>query len=112
MKFIKTPLPGVLVIEPDVYRDERGCFFESYNQTRYAEGGVPERFVQDNQSSSKKNVLRGLHAQLARPQGKLVRAISGEIFDVVVDIRKDSPTFKKWFGIRLSGENFKQCWIP
>src|SRR3954471_14001896 len=111
-KFTATELPGVLIVEPDVYRDDRGFFFESYNEKKYAEGGIRTTFVQDNHSFSKKGVLRGLHAQLARPQGKLIRVMSGEIFDVIVDIRKGSPTFKRWIGLTLSADNHKQCWIP
>ena len=112
MKFIKTTLEGVIVIEPDVFRDERGFFFESYHQKKYQEGGLPERFVQDNHSSSRKNILRGLHAQLSRPQGKLVRVLSGEVFDVVVDIRRGSPTYKRWHGVTLSANNFRQMYVP
>src|SRR5882762_7674983 len=112
MKFLPTSLPGVLIIDPDVYRDDRGFFFESYHQKKYAEGGLPERFVQDNQSRSKRGILRGLHAQRSRPPGKLVRVIVGEVFDVVVDIRKGSPTFKRWVGVNLSADNFRQCYVP
>src|SRR5579859_4647031 len=105
MKVDTTPLPGVLVIKPDVYRDDRGWFLENYNQTKYEAIGLPARFVQDNHSRSSRGTLRGLHAQLVHPQGKLVRV-------VVVDIRRGSPTFKKWFGITLSAENFLQCYVP
>lgn len=107
-----TSLPGVLLIEPDVHRDERGFFLESFHQQRYEDAGIPGPFVQDNHSRSKRGILRGLHAQLTQPQGKLIRVVSGEIFDVVVDIRKNSPTFKKWFGVSLSGNNFRQCYVP
>jgi dTDP-4-dehydrorhamnose 3,5-epimerase len=112
VKILKTELPGVLLIEPDVYQDGRGHFFESYNQKKYSEAGIPDTFVQDNQSKSARGILRGLHAQLARPQGKLVRILSGDVFDVVVDIRRGSPAYKRWIGVRLSAENFRQCWIP
>ncbi len=110
--FTPTTLPGVLVVEPDLFKDGRGFFFESYNQKKYAEAGIPERFVQDNHSKSKKGTLRGLHAQLLRPQGKLIRALAGEIYDVVVDIRTGSPTFKRWCGVTLSADNFRQCYVP
>ena len=112
MRFLPTALPEVIVVEPDVFRDDRGFFLETWHQERYREGGLPETFVQDNHSFSVRNVLRGLHAQLRHPQGKLVRAVLGEIFDVAVDIRPGSPTFGKWVGEILSGENFKQLWIP
>lgn len=105
-------LPGIVMIEPDVYRDERGFFLESYHQKKYAEAGIPAHFVQDNHSMSKRGVLRGLHAQLSHPQGKLIRVIHGEIFDVVVDIRKESSTYKAWAGVHLSAENARQCYIP
>ena len=114
MKVTKTKLDGVLVLEPEVFHDERGYFFESWNQEVFNKAtGLKVEFVQDNQSCSKKGVLRGLHYQ--KPpyeQGKLVRVIQGEVFDVAVDIRPDSPTFKEWFGISLSAENKKQLWIP
>jgi dTDP-4-dehydrorhamnose 3,5-epimerase len=112
MKIVQTPLSGVLVIEPELFKDDRGYFFESYHQKKYADAGIPPTFVQDNQSRSVRGILRGLHAQLKRPQGKLVRVLSGEIFDVILDIRRESPTYKKWFGVTLSGDNFRQCWIP
>ena len=113
MKFLpKEPLPEVIVVEPDVFRDPRGFFLETWHQKKYRDGGLPETFVQDNHSYSTRGVLRGLHAQLRRPQGKLVRALAGEIFDVAVDIRPGSPTFGKWVGEVLSGENFRQLWIP
>jgi dTDP-4-dehydrorhamnose 3,5-epimerase len=112
MRFIKTSLQGVLVIEPDVYRDERGFFFESYHLKKYQAGGILPPFVQDNHSRSSRGVLRGLHAQLSHPQGKLVRVLLGEIFDVVVDIQRGSPTYKKWFALNLSAENCKQCYVP
>ena len=112
MKVVKTNLEGVVVIQPDVFRDERGFFFESYLQTKYQEAGLPEHFVQDNHSRSQKGILRGLHAQLSRPQGKLVRIVRGEAFDVVVDIRRGSPTYKRWHGITLSEDNYLQLYMP
>jgi dTDP-4-dehydrorhamnose 3,5-epimerase len=112
MKFLPTGLPGVLLIEPDVFKDPRGFFLETYHERKYAEGGIAGPFVQDNHSYSSRGTLRGLHAQRTKPQGKLVRAVEGEMFDVAVDIRQDSPTFGKWVGFALSGENFRQLWIP
>lgn len=112
MIFTPTSLPGVVLVEPQVFRDGRGFFLESYNSKRYQEGGIREVFVQDNHSRSKKGTLRGLHAQLSKPQGKLVRVLSGEIFDVAVDIRKGSATYKKWVGVTLSADNFKQLYVP
>jgi len=105
-------LPGVLLIEPRVFNDHRGHFLESYHRERYRLQGVPEVFVQDNISHSKRHVLRGLHYQLGCPQGKLVMAIAGEIFDVAVDIRRGSPTFGQWAGAILSSENYRQIYIP
>lgn len=105
-------LPEVVVVEPDVFKDDRGFFLETWHQRKYTGQGLPETFVQDNHSFSIRNVLRGLHAQLRRPQGKLVRALQGEILDVAVDIRPGSPTFGRWVGEILSGENFRQLWIP
>lgn len=112
MKFLTTKLPGVLIIEPDVYRDERGWFLETYHAPKYQDGGIPLSFVQDNHSSSVCGTLRGLHAQKSRPQGKLVRVVRGEIFDVAVDIRRGSPTFASWASECLSAENFKQLYVP
>lgn len=112
MKFVETELPGVITIEPDVYRDQRGFFLETYHERKYTEGGVPERFVQDNHSFSARDTLRGLHAQLTNPQGKLVRVVQGAIFDVAVDIRRGSPMFGRWTGTTLSGENFRQIYVP
>lgn len=112
MRIEALELPSVLLIDPIVHSDDRGHFFEAYHQARYAEAGIVEPFVQDNQSSSAQGVLRGLHAQLERPQGKLVRVLDGEIFDVAVDIRLDSPTFGRWVHARLTGENRRQLWIP
>jgi dTDP-4-dehydrorhamnose 3,5-epimerase len=112
MKFIPTPIPGVLVIEPDIFRDPRGFFLESFHEGKYREGGIPYSFVQDNQSRSQRGTLRGLHAQRKQPQGKLLRALRGEIWDVAVDIRLGSQTFGRWFGITLSEENFRQIFVP
>src|SRR5580692_12028640 len=109
---IQTSLPDVFVLEPRVFKDERGFFFESYNQRIMAEAGIVENFVQDNHSCSSRNVLRGLHYQLRRPQGKLVRVVEGEILDVAVDMRRSSPTFGGWEAVRLSGENKRMLWIP
>jgi dTDP-4-dehydrorhamnose 3,5-epimerase len=113
MKATSTGLADLLILEPRVFTDERGFFFESFNQNEF-EGliGSPARFVQDNHSLSGHNVLRGLHYQVEHPQGKLVRVISGEVYDVSVDLRRSSPTFGKWFGVRLSAENKRVLWIP
>ena len=105
VKKIPTSLPGVFALEPQVFGDERGFFFESYNQRIMAEVGITENFVQDNHSCSSRNVLRGLHYQLKHPQGKLVRVVEGEILDVAVDMRRGSDTFGSWEAVRLSGEN-------
>lgn len=114
MNIINTAIAGVFIIEPKVFGDERGFFFESFNQQRFeAAVGAPVNFVQDNHSKSAKGVLRGLHYQLApHAQGKLVRCVAGEVFDVAVDIRKDSPTFGQWVGVHLSSDNKRQLWIP
>jgi dTDP-4-dehydrorhamnose 3,5-epimerase len=112
MKFTPTPLPEVILVEPDVYRDPRGFFLETYHERKYSEHGIRGPLVQDNHSHSRRGTLRGLHAQIRRPQGKLVRATLGEMFDVAVDIRRGSPTFARWFGAVLSGVNFAQLWIP
>jgi dTDP-4-dehydrorhamnose 3,5-epimerase len=112
LKKIPTSLPGVLVLEPRVFGDDRGFFFESYNQKTMADLGITERFVQDNHSSSSRNVLRGLHYQLKHAQGKLVRVAEGEIIDVAVDLRRSSATFGKWEAVRLSGDNKRMLWIP
>jgi dTDP-4-dehydrorhamnose 3,5-epimerase len=110
---MQTPLEGVLVLEPKVFGDARGFFFESFNARDFAQAtGVNDVFVQDNHSKSSKGVLRGLHYQVQHAQGKLVRVSQGAVFDVALDIRKDSATFGKWFGIELSAENKKQLWIP
>ncbi|MCD7781985.1 MAG: dTDP-4-dehydrorhamnose 3,5-epimerase [Methanosphaera sp.] len=110
--FNKTSIEGVYVIETKVFDDERGYFMETYQKDVFDEAGLNFNFVQDNQSKSKKGVLRGLHFQYTQPQGKLVRVISGEVFDVAVDLRRDSPTYGKWEGVILSAENKKQFYIP
>ena len=113
MQVTPTPIPGVLVLEPKVWEDARGCFFESFNQAAFeAAIGESVRFVQDNHSVSRGPVLRGLHYQEGKPQGKLVRVVVGSVFDVAVDIRPDSPTRGRWFGIELSAANRRQLWIP
>ncbi|WP_342651645.1 dTDP-4-dehydrorhamnose 3,5-epimerase [Vibrio metschnikovii] len=114
MKVIDTKIPDVKIIEPSVFGDERGFFMETWNQKRFEElvTGKPTQFVQDNHSKSKKGILRGLHYQTENTQGKLVRVTSGEVFDVAVDIRRDSPTFGQWVGEYLSAENKRQLWIP
>ena len=112
IKKISTSLDAVFVLEPRVFGDERGFFLESYNERVFAEAGIGQRFVQDNHSFSAKNVLRGLHYQIRQSQGKLVRAAAGEILDVAVDLRRNSPTFGKWEAVRLSGENKRMLWIP
>jgi dTDP-4-dehydrorhamnose 3,5-epimerase len=113
MKVRPTEIPEVLVIEPRVFGDARGFFFESFNQRAFEQAvGRPARFVQDNHSSSARGVLRGLHYQIRQPQGKLVRVVRGEVFDVAVDLRRSSPTFGKWVGERLGAENKRQLWIP
>jgi dTDP-4-dehydrorhamnose 3,5-epimerase len=112
MKRIDTALEGLFIIEPKVFGDSRGFFLESYNEQTLADLGLREQFVQDNHSYSSRNVVRGLHYQISRPQGKLVRVIVGEIRDVVVDLRKSSKTFGKWEAIQLSGENKRMLWIP
>lgn len=111
-KFINTPIDGLYVIEPAVFGDERGYFLESYNQKDFYEAGLNMAFVQDNESRSAKGVLRGLHYQIKHPQGKLVRVTHGEVYDVAVDLRKNSVTFGKWYGLVLSNENKKQFYIP
>ncbi len=108
----KTPIEGLLVISPKVFGDDRGYFMETYNIADFKEAGIDCDFVQDNQSASRKGVIRGLHFQKEFPQDKLVRVISGEVFDVAVDMRKGSPTYGKWFGIRLSAQNKKMFFIP
>ncbi len=112
MTFSETALPGVVLVQPTVHRDARGFFLETYHERRYRESGISGPFVQDNQSRSEKGTLRGLHGQLRQPQAKLVRAVIGEIFDVAVDVRLGSPTFGKWSGAHLTGDNFHQLYVP
>jgi dTDP-4-dehydrorhamnose 3,5-epimerase len=112
MRTIRTDIPEVVLFEPMVFGDERGFFFESYNQRTFASLGLGQPFVQDNHSRSERNVLRGLHYQLGKPQGKLVRVVAGSIWDVAVDIRRSSPTFGRWTGYELSAENKLLLWIP
>lgn len=112
MKVIPTTISGALILEPKVFKDDRGFFLESYNEKTFAEIGIIEKFVQDNHSYSRRGVLRGLHYQVVRPQGKLVRVVSGEVLDVFLDLRKGSSTFGKWYSVKLSGENFRLAWIP
>ena len=113
MKVTPTRIPEVVILEPQVFGDARGFFFESFNQRRFeAAIGRPVAFVQDNHSRSGRNVLRGLHYQLPHPQGKLVRVVLGEVFDVAVDLRRGSPTFRRWVGEVLSAENKRQMWVP
>jgi dTDP-4-dehydrorhamnose 3,5-epimerase len=112
VKVVETTLPGVLIVEPRVFRDGRGFFMETFNAERYAACGLPTEFRQDNHSRSTRGVLRGLHYQLHRPQGKLVSVVRGRVFDVAVDIRRGSPTFGRWFGTELSDEAPRAVWIP
>jgi len=113
MHIIKTNIPEVLIIEPKVFGDSRGFFYESFNQKTWQEKtGIDAVFVQDNHSRSEKNVLRGLHYQIQQPQGKLVRVVRGTVYDVAVDIRQSSPTFGRWVGAELSEDNYRQFWIP
>ncbi len=112
MNLVATKIPGVMIIEPKVFGDERGFFMETWVRERYAQAGLPRDFVQDNMASSRHGVLRGLHVQHPHAQGKLVQVVSGEVFDVAVDIRRGSPTFAEWVGVRLSGANKRQFWLP
>ena len=112
MKFTKTSIPEVMIIEPQVFGDHRGFFMETYHAEKYREAGIDVNFVQQNHSSSTKGVLRGLHYQIEQTQGKLVRITKGKVFDVAVDMRKSSPTFGKWVGETLTAENKKQLWVP
>lgn len=112
MTVTDAPLAGLKIIRPDVFRDSRGAFLETYHQRRYLEAGIGAAFVQDNYSRSGRNTVRGLHLQVRAPQAKLVRVVAGEVFDVAVDVRQGSPTFGEWFGITLSGDNFVQLFIP
>jgi dTDP-4-dehydrorhamnose 3,5-epimerase len=113
MEIIKTKIPDVLILEPKVFGDDRGFFFESFNAQAFLEqAGVSLQFVQDNHSKSARDVLRGLHYQIQQPQGKLVRVVVGEVFDVAVDLRRSSPQFGQWVGIHLSAQNKRQFWVP
>lgn len=112
MKVIQTTLPGVLVIEPQVFGDARGFFYESYNEAKYVAHGIYVKFVQSNVSRSSKGVLRGLHYQWPNPQGKLVSVLEGEVYDIAVDIRQGSPTFGQWAGVMLTADNHRHFWIP
>jgi dTDP-4-dehydrorhamnose 3,5-epimerase len=112
MRFLPTELPEIRIVELDVFRDERGFFAETHRVDRFAAAGIEATFVQDNHSGSVRGVLRGLHAQDRLPQGKLVRVLRGEIFDVAVDIRRGSPTFGRWVGVTLSADNKRQLWVP
>jgi len=109
---LETDLPGVLILEPRLFEDERGWFMETFHANKFAEAGLPEHFAQDNHSYSVKGVIRGLHYQLEQPQGKLVRCTRGAIFDVAVDIRRTSPHFGKWIGVELTSENRRILWVP
>ena len=113
MKTVETALPGVLLLEPIVFGDDRGFFYESYNERLFRQAtGLDAHFVQDNHSRSAKGVLRGLHFQVCQPQGKLVRCVAGEVFDVAVDLRRESPTLGRWVGVHLTADNKRQIWIP
>jgi len=112
VKFTPTELPEVILVEPDVFPDSRGFFLETYHARKYRAGGILPDFVQDNQSRSGRDTLRGLHSQVAKAQGKLVRVLEGEVFDVAVDVRRGSPRFARWVGVRLSADNFRQLYIP
>ena len=112
MKVIETEIPGVKIIEIDIFPDDRGFFCETYQEQRYISSGIPAKFVQDNKSYSKKHVVRGLHFQQRHPQGKLIMSVVGEIYDVAVDIRVKSPTYGKWLGVTLSDKNHKQLYVP
>ena len=112
MRFTPSDLPEVIVVEPDVHRDGRGFFVETYQADKYRAGGITAVFVQDNHSRSVLGTVRGLHMQVRKPQAKLIRATEGEIFDVAVDVRRGSPTFGRWVGTRLSADNFRQCYVP
>jgi dTDP-4-dehydrorhamnose 3,5-epimerase len=112
MRFAPTDITGVVIVQPDVHRDRRGYFVETYHSMKYREGGLNATFLQDNQSASLRNTLRGLHMQMRTPQGKLVRVIDGEIWDVAVDLRPDSSTFGRWTSVTLSSENFLQLYVP
>lgn len=112
MKFTRTRLADVMLVEPEIFGDQRGFFMETWHAGKFADGGISEDFVQDNHSRSGQGILRGLHYQVNRPQGKLVRVLHGEVFDVAVDLRKKSATFGQWVGMYLSSENKKMLWVP
>jgi dTDP-4-dehydrorhamnose 3,5-epimerase len=112
MKFTAAPIAGVTLIEPQVFGDARGFFLETWQEKKFRDAGVDARFVQDNQSRSERWTLRGLHFQVSRPQGKLVRVVSGSVFDVVVDLRRASPNFGAWWGVDLSADNHRMLWVP
>lgn len=112
MQFIQTEIPDIILVEPRVFGDERGFFTETYQAQRFAEAGICADFVQDNHSGSRQGILRGLHYQIRQAQGKLFRVAVGEVFDVVVDIRRSSPTFGRWVGVTLSAKNHRQIWVP
>jgi len=112
MQFIKQNIHDVILCQSAVFQDERGFFFESYKKSTFSDAGISEEFIQDNYSKSKQGVLRGLHYQIRNPQGKLIRVVAGEIFDVAVDLRQSSPTFGKWVGVHLSAENKDMLWVP
>jgi len=112
MRIVESALSGVLLLEPRVFADERGDFFESFRRSFFFESGIDADFVQENQSRSRRNVLRGMHYQIRQAQGKLVRVVSGEVFDVVVDIRRSSSTFGKWYGTQISAANRRMLWVP
>lgn len=112
MKFTHTSIPEVIVVEPEVHGDARGFFMETYQERAFAGAGLPTNFVQDNHSGSRQGILRGLHYQIQQPQGKLVRAVVGQVFDVAVDLRRSSATFGQWVGVLLSAENKRMLWVP
>jgi dTDP-4-dehydrorhamnose 3,5-epimerase len=112
MKFIPSEIPDVILVIPEVFSDERGCNWEVHHQVKFEKNGIPHQFIQDNQSISRRAVLRGLHYSLVKPQGKLVRVVKGRVYDVAVDLRRSSPTFGKWVGYTLSSRNKHQLWIP
>jgi len=112
VRVVPTDLPGVVVIEPEVHADGRGFFLETYHAERYEQHGIRGPFVQDNHSRSTAGTVRGLHLQLRRPQGKLIRVIEGEVYDVAVDVRRGSPTFGRWVAVTLTSDNFRQCYVP
>ena len=112
MKIIETEIPDVLIVEPKAFGDDRGFFLESFNRRAFSEAGLPTEFVQDNHSRSARGVLRGMHYQMQQTQGKLVRVTAGAVFDVAVDMRRNSPTFGRWVGVELNAENKRQLWVP